>query len=469
MSGQKGSRPIGDNRNTIVKRIVGSVSLLACCLLSFDPEGLSSGCATEVQVALLLGGALGLVVVGLACRGNSAEGFHPKRGLAVALALVGLALVAACRLSDGVSPVLCAIGAFILSAALAACHIAWVEEYSRLHLTQALWQASLACLAAGAIAALASFAPYPVTVTVAALCAAVGVALSPGSMLDDEGDVKAASDATSFLATPILTSVPVLGSCLVAFSVTSTIAPTQSDVFVMPSFALFAAVGAAALAVAVALRDWHESRLPFVLFRVAVPAVFLVALFVKVIPVDAISYGLYLQVIVVCFRVALLSAFLFCVYMARTTGAPAGRVVCPTLIAFAASAVVGIATNLLPSEGHDVVLGIVTSLFLLYSAFSLGRDVVLYNKPVDIDEPAPATPPELEEICAQVGVANGLSTRESEVLVELAHGHSSGYIAQSLCISSNTARTHMKNIYRKLGVNSREQLLDRIWQQRSGV
>ncbi|MBC3796814.1 helix-turn-helix transcriptional regulator [Acetobacterium tundrae] len=48
-----------------------------------------------------------------------------------------------------------------------------------------------------------------------------------------------------------------------------------------------------------------------------------------------------------------------------------------------------------------------------------------------------------------------LSERELEVLHELAKGDSNKEIAEQLCISIATVKTHMINIYGKLQVNSR--------------
>ena len=58
--------------------------------------------------------------------------------------------------------------------------------------------------------------------------------------------------------------------------------------------------------------------------------------------------------------------------------------------------------------------------------------------------------------------ACGLTGRESEILAQLARGYSSTYIAQCLLISANTVRTHMRNIYRKLGVSSRSELMELV-------
>ena len=47
-------------------------------------------------------------------------------------------------------------------------------------------------------------------------------------------------------------------------------------------------------------------------------------------------------------------------------------------------------------------------------------------------------------------------------MVLLCQGRSKSYIAESLFISENTVRSHSKNIYRKLGVHSKQELLDLV-------
>ena len=54
----------------------------------------------------------------------------------------------------------------------------------------------------------------------------------------------------------------------------------------------------------------------------------------------------------------------------------------------------------------------------------------------------------------------GLSSRESEVLELLVAGYNTTIIANKLHISYNTGRTHVRNVYKKLGVHSRGELLD---------
>lgn len=53
--------------------------------------------------------------------------------------------------------------------------------------------------------------------------------------------------------------------------------------------------------------------------------------------------------------------------------------------------------------------------------------------------------------------AGDFSEREQDVLLFLSHGYSNMEIADRLGISQNTVKTHLKNIYGKLGVTNRTQ------------
>lgn len=56
----------------------------------------------------------------------------------------------------------------------------------------------------------------------------------------------------------------------------------------------------------------------------------------------------------------------------------------------------------------------------------------------------------------------GLSKREAEVLALLAKGRSAPFIAEALFISKGTAKTHVRHVYEKMNVHSKQELLDLI-------
>ncbi|WP_180326758.1 helix-turn-helix transcriptional regulator [Raoultibacter phocaeensis] len=64
--------------------------------------------------------------------------------------------------------------------------------------------------------------------------------------------------------------------------------------------------------------------------------------------------------------------------------------------------------------------------------------------------------------CTALAERYGLSPRETEVFFYLAKGRGIEHIQNQLYISSHTVKTHTYNIYRKMNIGSREELLDLI-------
>lgn len=78
---------------------------------------------------------------------------------------------------------------------------------------------------------------------------------------------------------------------------------------------------------------------------------------------------------------------------------------------------------------------------------------------VDTDAVQGARGESLDERIARLAAQAGLSPRETEVLGFVGRGHSSVYVAKTLLISESTVYTHVRNLYRKLGVGTREELI----------
>ena len=95
-------------------------------------------------------------------------------------------------------------------------------------------------------------------------------------------------------------------------------------------------------------------------------------------------------------------------------------------------------------DRFDIYLAIVAGAFLL-----LG--VLLANKLRRPDEP--------QHSGNQLSVLDraDFSERELDVLLFLCHGYTNSEIAEQLGITGNTVKTHLKNIYSKLGVTNRTQ------------
>ena len=82
------------------------------------------------------------------------------------------------------------------------------------------------------------------------------------------------------------------------------------------------------------------------------------------------------------------------------------------------------------------------------------------NGPAPEAGTAVPAPNQLHENCARLGDEFGLTAREREVFVLLAQGRNGRYIMDHLVISRNTAKSHIKHIYSKLGVHSHQELID---------
>jgi DNA-binding CsgD family transcriptional regulator len=68
--------------------------------------------------------------------------------------------------------------------------------------------------------------------------------------------------------------------------------------------------------------------------------------------------------------------------------------------------------------------------------------------------------------CRRVSSQGRLTNREAEILEQLSLGRTPESISQHLCISLKTVRTHTHNVYTKLGVHSRQELVNLIERER---
>ena len=76
------------------------------------------------------------------------------------------------------------------------------------------------------------------------------------------------------------------------------------------------------------------------------------------------------------------------------------------------------------------------------------------------------TPIPEQDVCRQIGEEYGLTAREVEVLCLIVEGRSARFIADELIISYNTARSHMRNVYEKLGIHAKQEVITlvRSWE-----
>ena len=75
---------------------------------------------------------------------------------------------------------------------------------------------------------------------------------------------------------------------------------------------------------------------------------------------------------------------------------------------------------------------------------------------------------DVSEILAAMADAHGLSEREGEVLGLLYRGNTQKKIAERLFLSVSSVQTYAKSLYRKLGVHSRQELIDMVNEAANG-
>lgn len=68
----------------------------------------------------------------------------------------------------------------------------------------------------------------------------------------------------------------------------------------------------------------------------------------------------------------------------------------------------------------------------------------------------------LEARCRELGRSHSLTSRETEILSQLAKGRDGKFIQNEYVLSYNTVKTHIKHIYSKLDVHSRQELIDLV-------
>ena len=94
------------------------------------------------------------------------------------------------------------------------------------------------------------------------------------------------------------------------------------------------------------------------------------------------------------------------------------------------------------------------------TAGAVGQAGTIQATPDGAPAVAPVDP--IAQACAVIAKKCALSEREGEVLDLLARGNTRMSIAEKLIISENTVRVHVKNIYAKLHIHSKQQLIDMV-------
>jgi ATP/maltotriose-dependent transcriptional regulator MalT len=110
-------------------------------------------------------------------------------------------------------------------------------------------------------------------------------------------------------------------------------------------------------------------------------------------------------------------------------------------------------TTATPSQAGDFLFSSIP--YALYGIFLL---VYFLEQPA----PAPLAPLAMDALPDAFLSRYGITDREREIILKVVQGKSNADIAGELFISLATVKTHLHNIYKKIGVDSRYDLLARV-------
>lgn len=115
--------------------------------------------------------------------------------------------------------------------------------------------------------------------------------------------------------------------------------------------------------------------------------------------------------------------------------------------------------NLRPSDYTAAFVAVMTFMLIIIT-------VVFLNTRAFSPAEAASDGQARDKTCAAIAVEAGLTPREEEVMRMMAQGHSLKKIGETLFISTGTVQGHTKNIYRKLDVHSKQELIDLVDEHR---
>lgn len=267
----------------------------------------------------------------------------------------------------------------------------------------------------------------------------------------------------------LLCTVPYLGVALFLF--TLGLVDQNSTYTLLIVFFTVAALVAVIIGCVTASRPRRETSLSnkvFAIFDIGVPGAAVVGFGIKMVPLVFIS-----QTVFPCFMEAYFGVLALTFWINLSFFGMSNKALLPRACGFASGCgalalIAGAVAKLAQPPITSVILGLVTAVFLILAIVSVGYNLILFARGPESDTELTPAPLSLSDTCQAIGDDYRLTPREREVLEELAVGHSSSYIAKVLYISNNTARSHMKNIYKKLEIGSREDLIELLRERQSG-
>ncbi len=122
----------------------------------------------------------------------------------------------------------------------------------------------------------------------------------------------------------------------------------------------------------------------------------------------------------------------------------------------------GFGVSTLPVGLVETLLPMAFCGLAITASFSLAQLVSVHQENTFQGRIARASAERERDLLAGIASEFGLSAREHEVFAMLAQGHTSAFIAESVGITAGTAKAHVAHIYQKLGVHSKDEMLELV-------
>lgn len=116
-------------------------------------------------------------------------------------------------------------------------------------------------------------------------------------------------------------------------------------------------------------------------------------------------------------------------------------------------------SSISPETASLITAALAILLACCYTIIFTEHDVALLTEVIPELQRRP-----FKERCAAIGKHYGLTEREMEIMAYVATGRDTPYIQEALSLSKNTVNFHRKNLYAKLGIHSKQELLDLVKQ-----
>lgn len=216
---------------------------------------------------------------------------------------------------------------------------------------------------------------------------------------------------------------------------------------------------------------WRKDGAPVFLARICLPALAILMLAVAAAPLPAVLQDrisrAFLYVVLGLTVIGALS-FMCGIKSQRRMGLAALL----ALLVYCAAALFGVGLIAVSGNGIDSN-ALVYALGLVLVVLMVGATLVLPSDKADSLNPhthsSSAEADVFEEVVRRTSERYALTERERSVLAYLGRGYSAAHIADQIGVSSSTVRTHCNNIYRKLGVNSKEEIVEFFEFQRQSM